>query len=115
VKTQLAALVSIPRIMYLQQRAGELLDDAMDKIAAEAATAAKAKASVKPLPLSTSGGTPPPPPPVVPAAKPIRVVRTADLGTKTYLETEQDVDTYVAKLRAELMAAIASGHRARIQ
>ena len=37
------------------------------------------------------------------------------MGAKTYLESEQDVDDYVAKLRAELMAAIASGHRARIQ
>jgi hypothetical protein len=52
---------------------------------------------------------------VPPAAKPIRVVRTADLNAKSYLETEQDVDDYVAKLRAQLMAAIAAGHRARIQ
>ena len=120
-KAQLAALVSIPRIMFLQQRAGELLDEAMDKIAAAvlaAAAAAKAKTLVKPLPPATRGGTPTPmtpPPAAPPAAKPIRVVRTADLGAKTYLETEQEVDDYVAKLRAELMAAIASGHRARIQ
>ncbi len=80
------------------------------------AAAAKAKAAVKPAPPPTPGGTPTPPPaPTPPAAKPIRVVRTADLGAKTYLETEQDVDAYVARLRAELMAAIAAGHRARIQ
>ncbi len=107
-KAQLAGLVSIPRIMYLQQRAGELLDEAMDKIAA-----------ATPAPAPTPGGapTPPPPPapPTLPISKPIRVVRTADLKAKTYLETEQDVDDYVAKLRAELMAAIAAGHRARIQ
>lgn len=115
-KAQLAGLVSIPRIMFLQQRAGELLDEAMDKIAAAVAAAAKAKAAGKPAPAPTPGGTPtPPPPPAPPAAKPIRVVRTADLNAKTYLETEQDVDDYVANLRAELMAAIASGHRARIQ
>ena len=115
-KAKLAALVSIPNIMFLQQRAGELLDEAMDKIAAAVAAASKAKAAVKPPPPATPGGTPTPPPlPAPPAAKPIRVVRTADLGAKTYLETEQEVDDYVAKLRAELMAAIASGHRARIQ
>jgi hypothetical protein len=115
-KAQLAGLVSIPRIMFLQQRAGELLDEAMDKIAAALAAAAKAKAAAKPAPAPTSGGTPTPPtPPAPPAAKPIRVVRTADLNAKTYLETEQDVDDYVDKLRAELMAAIAAGHRARIQ
>lgn len=115
-KAQLAGLVSIPRIMFMQQRAGELLDEAMDKIAAAVAAAAKAKAAVKPAPAPTPGGAPtPPPPPAPPAAKPIRVVRTADLNAKTYLETEQDVDDYLAKLRAELMAAIAAGHRARIQ
>lgn len=113
-KTQLAALVSIPRILFLQGRAGELLDEAMDKIAA----ATKAKTVIKPVPTPTpgDGATPPPPtPPAPPAAKPIRVVRVADLGAKTYLETEQDVDAYVAKLRAELMVAIAAGHRTRVQ
>lgn len=109
-KTQLAGLVSIPRILFLQGRAGELLDEVMDKIAA-----AQTKASTKPAPSPAPGGTPTPPPPAPPAPKPIRVVRVADLGAKTYLETEQDVDAYVAKLRAELMAAIAAGHRTRVQ
>ena len=116
-KAQLAALVSIPRILFLQGRAGELLDEAMDKIAA-AAAAAKAKAVIKAVPNPTpgNGATPPPPvPPAPPAAKPIRVVRVADLGGKTYLETEQDVDAYVAKLRAELMLAITAGHPTRVQ
>lgn len=109
-KTQLAGLVSIPRILFLQGRAGELLDEVMDKIAA-----AQTKASTKPAPSPAPGGTPTPLPPAPPAAKPIRVVRVADLGAKTYLETEQDVDAYVGKLRAELMAAIAAGHRTRVQ
>lgn len=109
-KTQLAGLVSIPRILFLQGRAGELLDEVMDKIAA-----AQTKASTKPAPSPAPGGTPTPPPPAPPAPKPIRVVRVADLGAKTYLETEQDVEAYVAKLRAELMAAIAAGHRTRVQ
>lgn len=111
-KAQLTGLLSIPRIMFLQQRAGDLLDEAMDKISA----AVKARVVVKPVPPPVPGGSPtPPPPPAPPAPKPIRVVRTTDLNAKTYLETEQDVDDYVAKLRAELMAAIAAGHRARIQ
>lgn len=109
-KTQLAGLVSIPRILFLQGRAGELLDEVMDKIAA-----AQTKASTKPTPSPAPGGTPTPLPPAPPAPKPIRVVRVADLGAKTYLETEQDVDAYVAKLRAELMTAIAAGHRTRVQ
>ncbi len=113
-KAQLAGLVSIPRILFLQGRGGELLDDAMDKIA----SVAKAKAATKPpSPPGGSGGATSVPPlrPVAPVSKPIRVVRTADLGAKTYLETEQEVEDYVAKLRSELLAAIASGHRARIQ
>jgi hypothetical protein len=117
-KTQLAGLVSIPRILFLQGRAGELLDEAMDKIDAAAAAAAKAKAATQSVSAPPPGGnaTPPPPtPPAPPVAKPIRVVRVADLGAKTYLETEQDVDAYVAKLRSELMAAIAAGHRTRVQ
>jgi hypothetical protein len=114
-KAQLAALVSIPRILFLQQRAGELQDEAMDKIADAAAAAAKAKAAVKPPLSPIPGGGPTPPPPAPPARKPVRVVRVADLGAKTYLETEQDVDAYLAKLRAELMAVIASGHPTRVQ
>ena len=113
-KAQLAALVSIPRILFLQTRAGELLDEAMDKIAA----ATIANPVIRPVPTPTPGdGTnpPPPAPPAPPVVKPIRVVRVADLGGKTYLETEQDVDAYVAKLRAQLMLAIAAGHPTRVQ
>ncbi len=55
--------------------------------------------------------------PNVPAlvAKTTKVIRAADLSSKTYLETEADVDAYVAKLKAELIAAIRAGHIARIQ
>ncbi|SAL59745.1 BREX system P-loop protein BrxC [Caballeronia humi] len=113
-KTQLAGLVSIPRILFLQGRGGELLDEAMEKIALVAKASVAAKAPV--APAGAGGEAPVPPPlPAAPASKPIRVVRTADLGAKTYLETKQEVEDYVAKLRSELLAAIASGHRARIQ
>jgi len=37
------------------------------------------------------------------------------LSAKTYLETEVDVDAYVAKLKSELVAEIRAGHIARIQ
>lgn len=42
-------------------------------------------------------------------------IRAADLSTKSYLETEAEVDDYLAKLKAELLAAIRAGQRARIQ
>jgi hypothetical protein len=50
-----------------------------------------------------------------PVAKTTKVIRAADLSSKTYLETEADVDAYVVKLKTELVAAIRAGHIARIQ
>jgi hypothetical protein len=50
-----------------------------------------------------------------PIAKTTRVIRASDLTGKTYLETEADVDAYIAKLKAELMNAINSGQKARVQ
>jgi hypothetical protein len=55
------------------------------------------------------------PAPLPAAAKPIRVVRSAEVGIKTYLESVSDVDDYIEKLRAELLSAITSGHRVRVQ
>ena len=43
------------------------------------------------------------------------VIRAADLSSKSYLETEAEVEEYLAKLRVELLAAIKAGQRARIQ
>ena len=50
----------------------------------------------------------------MPAAKATRVVRAAELSGKTYLESEADVDVYVAKLKAELMSLIYAGQKARV-
>lgn len=50
-----------------------------------------------------------------PVAKTTKVIRAADLSSKTYLETEADVDAYVVKLKTELVAAIRAEHIARIQ
>lgn len=52
-----------------------------------------------------------PPPP----AKTTKVIRAAELSSKTYLETEADVDAYVAKLKTALLAAVHAGQIARIQ
>jgi hypothetical protein len=43
------------------------------------------------------------------------VIRAADLSPSIYLETEAEVEAYVAKLKAELLDTIQSGKRARIQ
>lgn len=49
-----------------------------------------------------------------PVAKTTKVIRAADLSSKTYLESEADVDAYLTKLKTELVAAIRAGHIARI-
>ena len=49
------------------------------------------------------------------APKPTKVICAADLATQSYLETEAEVEEYLAKLKAELLAAIRAGQRARIQ
>jgi hypothetical protein len=56
-----------------------------------------------------------PPAPPAPQSRPIKVVRSAEVGGKTYLESEADVDDYLGRLKAELLAVIQSGQRARIQ
>jgi hypothetical protein len=48
-------------------------------------------------------------------AKTTRVIRAAELSSKTYLETEADVDAYMAKLKDALLAAVRDGQLARIQ
>ena len=118
-KAQLAGLSSIPRILWLQGRSGELLDEVMDKLA-HAAHAAQQKAP-PPAPPHPHTGTaspaasPAPVPPPAPAAKPIQVVRVADMGSKTYLESEADVEGFVAQLKAELLATVRAGKKARVQ
>ena len=57
-------------------------------------------------------GTPNTPAPV---AKTTRVIRASEFTVKAYLETEADVDVYIAKLKAELMTAINAGQMARVQ
>ncbi|MET3622987.1 BREX system P-loop protein BrxC [Burkholderia ambifaria] len=114
---QLAGLVSIPRILFLQGRAGDLLDEAMDKIA----RAAKLNETSKPAAKTqtdgaTGGGSGKPEKGGAPVSlRPIKVVRTSELSAKTYLESADDVEKFIESLRQELLAAIAAGHRARLQ
>jgi hypothetical protein len=43
------------------------------------------------------------------------VIRVADLGGKTYLESEAEVDDYLQKLKSALLDVIQSGQKARLQ
>ena len=49
------------------------------------------------------------------APRPAKVIRAAGLSPTIYLETEAEVESYVAKLKSELLATIKAGQRARIQ
>jgi hypothetical protein len=117
IKLDIAAQSSIPQIHYLQDQSGSALDGAMDMITAAMNAAAKAQ----PLAVKSPGdhatvinvGSVPIIQTVTP--KPARVIRAADFSSKSYLETEAEVDDYLSKLKAELLAAIRAGQRARIQ
>lgn len=111
VKTSVAALSSIPKIRYLAGQADIHLDTAMDLIAS----------AQKPSPngVTETGGSNTIPlaigNPPTKAAKPVKLIRATDCSVKAYLETEGDVDVYLARLRAELLTAIQEGKKARIQ
>lgn len=111
-KTRIASQTSIAQILYLQGQGGDAIDEAMALIAAALA--------VKPPHVSEPGSTTKPAQPGsvnVPQApaKTTKVVKASEFSTKTYLETESDVDAYISKLKAELLAAVRSGQIARIQ
>lgn len=113
-KTKVAGLSSIPMILFHRGKVGDLLD---------AAIAIIESAIHKPEPTSATGGSTTKPinttgaanPPSAPAPKPTKVIRASELSPKSYLETEAEVDAYLAKLKSELLAAIQAGQRARIQ
>ena len=114
-KAQLASLSSIPKILFLQGRSGELLDEVMDKLAHAAQQKATPLATQQPPSGNSPGVSSAPTQPLAPPAKPIQVVRVADMGSKTYLESEADVEGFVATLKAELLATVRAGKKARVQ
>ena len=117
IKLDIAAQTSIPQIHYLQEQSGTALDSAMDMItvAVSAATKPQPLAVKAPEDNSTVIVTSTAQLPQTVAPKSAKVIRAADLSSKSYLETEAEVDEYLDKLRAELLAAINAGQRARIQ
>ena len=109
-KTKVAGLSSIPKILYLQELAGNLLDDAMgviEKASQKSASVAKDPGAATGSTVLTTGINTTPP-------KTSKVIRAAELSPSIYLETEAEVETYVAKLKAKLLETIRSGMRARI-
>ena len=97
-------------IFYCQAQAGDALDTAMATIESAAAKTVSGTAGEPATQTSPSKTGP-----AAVAPKPAKVIRASDFTPKTYLETETEVEAYVSKLRAELMAALSSGQRIRIQ
>ena len=113
-KTRLASQTSIAQILYLQGQGGDAMDEAFALIEAASVALAKPAHVAEPgstaTPLQTGTSNVPQPP-----AKTTKVIRAAELSSKTYLETEADVDAYVTKLKQALLLAVRAGQMARIQ
>jgi hypothetical protein len=102
-KISISGQSSIPQIRYLAERAGTHLDTAMDSIAA---AQKQPTPGIKEPGAGNTGTTP---------QKPVKVIRAQELSNKTYLETEDEVDAYLTKLRKALVAVLQEGKKARIQ
>jgi len=118
IKLDIASQSSIPQIHYLQEQSGNALDSAMDLIGEAADLAIKAKVIASKDPSDNSEAviqavTEQSNPTIAP--KPSKVIKASDLSAKTYLETEAEVEEYLELLKAELLATIKAGQRARIQ
>jgi hypothetical protein len=111
-KTRITSQTSIAQILYLQGQGGDAMDEAITLIEASVAVkqphVAEPGSTTKP---SQTGTTTLP----QATAKTTKVVKASEFSTKTYLETEADVDAYISKLKEELLAAVRSGQIARIQ
>ncbi|QIE22988.1 BREX system P-loop protein BrxC [Caballeronia sp. SBC2] len=111
-KARIASQTSIAQILLLQGAGGDAMDDAINLIEAAATKVLHPVAKLGETSKPTQPGQPDVPAPV---AKTTRVIRAAELSSKTYLESEADVDVFVTKLKDALLAAVRAGQIARIQ
>ncbi len=114
-KTRIAGQSSIAQILYLQGQGADAMDDAIGLI-----EAAHAVSMTKPAHVASQGDAATSvqtgQPNVVPQlVKPPRVVRAAALSSKSYLESDSDVDEYIGKLKSELLSAVRAGSKVRVE
>jgi hypothetical protein len=112
-KSGIEAEESIAHIYQLQGAARDAADEAFAAIE-------EAAKKVAPVPPGSDGMAPPPEPASEPAvkkppAKTRRVVEPSHLAGATYLETQEDVDAFLSKLRKELEEAIENNERVEIR
>jgi hypothetical protein len=99
-KRQVEVQSSIAHIDQTPSAAVESADDAFEKI--ESASRPTARPAVGDKASTTY-------------VKPRRVVKAAGLAPETFLETKQDIDAYLDKLRGVLEAAVEAGERVEIR
>lgn len=117
-KTEIAGISSIARIFYLQSLANDAMDDAIARIdAAKPAPTPKPDQPVPPHPVTsdTKAETTAQKATHSVTVKSIQAVHAASVLDQSYLETEADVDAYISKLKAELLAVVRAGKKARVQ
>lgn len=119
---RVATLTNVARIKTSVNDAHRLADNAIAEIAEalkpKPAPSPQPSASSAPLATSVSGGataTASVTATIAPKIEKPVEVDAARFSSKLYLETEAEVDAYIAKLKAELLGIVQSGKKARIQ
>jgi hypothetical protein len=95
---QVAQQESLAHISQAEQEAVRAFDEALSKISAWQAAAAKQGETDN-----------------KPAAKPLRVIKPAELATQSYLETDADIEAFLEALGKALKAAISEHNRIQIR
>lgn len=123
IKQRLSGSVSLHEMVSLRQEAGDAEDEAIALINAFAAK--QATKTAQPKPASPTGGLQinepvpgaVPKPMSQPVIKPVEIVSPQELldVAGAYLETEQDIEHYLSKLRSRLQQAVGQGKRVRIK
>lgn len=115
---RVAILTNVARIKTSVNDANRLTDDAIAEIAytLNPKPVPSTQSSTTSVPLSggQSSTTTVPSTPAQKLEKPVEV-DAAKFSSKFYLETEAEVESYVAKLKAELLTIVQSGKKARIK
>jgi hypothetical protein len=101
-KARIETQTSIAHIAQAETQAVELADDAFARI--------EAAAKAQPKPEDECGDEK-----IKPFVKPRRVIKAAALVPKPYLETQEDIDAYLDKLRTALETVIAAGDRIEVR
>lgn len=127
IKKHIQQSESIPEIASLQQEAADAEDKATDhinqhisKLQSQQKAAAQPNSGVKQTPTAEQPSQPqgkvaePVAPPFV-QVKPTHMLSISDYAPSGYIETEQDVDAYLKRIRQQMLDVLNAGERIRIK